>query len=444
VTQRIPTKSTFQGGWNNIRMSMETAVTIAHATGRTLVMPPEQGMYLLHKDDKNQKNRFTFSDFFHFDSLETEHVGVEVISMTEFLEREVMAGNAINKHTGDPTFPPNNRTNWDGASREEAKQLDQWMRNFTENPLWEVDACVLGFPAKPGPASHLLKLGERVNQVPWKERIQMYTNNPVPVDAEPYDRLSEMMSHRHYVCTYDEYYQETKILHLMGDNDSGARLLVHFYEYLFFEDWTADLWTKRFVRDHIRYVDEIQCAAARIVKALRHKARYHGNQDGMFDTFHIRRGDFQYEDTRVESHVIYNNIQHLIPNGTTIYIATDEMDRNYFQIFREHYHVYFLHDFQELLLDLNSNFYGMMEQRIASRGRTFIGCFYSTFSGYINRMRGYHSQKEKGDGWEKGIINSWYYIPKDKMHFVRQYWPIVPPLWSREFPIAWRDINHQQ
>ena len=38
-----------EGGWNNIRMSMETAVTLAHATGRTLVMPPEQGMYLLHK-----------------------------------------------------------------------------------------------------------------------------------------------------------------------------------------------------------------------------------------------------------------------------------------------------------------------------------------------------------------------------------------------------------
>jgi hypothetical protein len=37
---------------------------------------------------------------------------------------------------------------------------------------------------------------------------------------------------------------------------------VHFYAFLFFEDWHTDLWVKRFVRDHLRYLDEIQCAAA--------------------------------------------------------------------------------------------------------------------------------------------------------------------------------------
>jgi len=37
------------GGWNNIRMAMETVVVMAHAMGRTLVIPPGQGMYLLRK-----------------------------------------------------------------------------------------------------------------------------------------------------------------------------------------------------------------------------------------------------------------------------------------------------------------------------------------------------------------------------------------------------------
>ena len=33
------------GGWNNIRMSMETVLVMAVATGRVLVLPPSQKMY---------------------------------------------------------------------------------------------------------------------------------------------------------------------------------------------------------------------------------------------------------------------------------------------------------------------------------------------------------------------------------------------------------------
>ena len=66
------------------------------------------------------------------------------------------------------------------------------------------------------------------------------------------------------------------------------------------QDWKDDLWMKRFVRDHVRYIDEIQCAAARVVAAVRRRAReraksvdssYSGRGD--FDTFHIRRYVFK-------------------------------------------------------------------------------------------------------------------------------------------------------
>ena len=49
-SQKFMTFEPDQGGWNNIRMSMETVLAMAVAMGRTLVLPPEQGMYLLDKD----------------------------------------------------------------------------------------------------------------------------------------------------------------------------------------------------------------------------------------------------------------------------------------------------------------------------------------------------------------------------------------------------------
>lgn len=63
-------------------------------------------------------------------------------------------------------------------------------------------------------------------------------------------------------------------------------MLTHFYDLLFFEDWKQDLWTRRFVRDYLRYIDEIPCAAARVVEAVKQKSRVidGNNPDGLFDS----------------------------------------------------------------------------------------------------------------------------------------------------------------
>ena len=61
--------------------------------------------------------------------------------------------------------------------------------------------------------------------------------------------------------------------------------------------------SKRFVRDHLRYIDEIVCAAGRVVEAVRLRSSSNGTTtgggggDGVFDSMHIRRGDFQYKKT---------------------------------------------------------------------------------------------------------------------------------------------------
>lgn len=103
------------------------------------------------------------------------------------------------------------------------------------------------------------------------------------------------------------------------------------------------------------------------------------NPDGEFDAFHIRRGDFQYKATRVDAKEILKMAQKKIPDGATVFIATDERDKAFFQPLKDHYDVVFLDDFHdEALIGINTNFYGMIDQLVTTRSRVFYGCWFST------------------------------------------------------------------
>jgi len=441
-----------EGGFNNIRMSMETATALAHAMGRILVLPPEQNMYLLDKDDKKKENnRFTFKKFFPFDAISEEHDAVDVITMEDFLTTEVMTGNLKGKTTGTSVFPPGNKTDWEGRIHE-GQEFWNWFRGVTTASLWDFSKCAVVFPEKPGPESvaEMQKAYDGMDMTMQNHNLwKKFQGNPRPVNAPVKDRLQEILSFRNEICMYNETYQNAKVMHFMGNNQSGARLLVHFYAFLFFQDWKQDLWTKRYVRDHLRYIDAIQCGAATIVDAVRQKAREHAVGDdttntGTYHSMHIRRGDFQYKETRIDANEIYENIADLFAENSTVFVATDERDKAFFDPLRKHYHLYFLDDFLHLLPEhFNKNYYGMLDQRIASRGKVFAGAYFSTFTGYINRMRGYHSQKEKSpEGYLDGALESYFYVPKEHKNEISTYSSLKGPLWGREFPTGWRDIDH--
>lgn len=77
------------------------------------------------------------------------------------------------------------------------------------------------------------------------------------------------------------------------------------------------------------------------------------------------------------------------------------------------------------------------------KGEIFVGTFYSTFTGYINRIRGYRSQKESYD--RTGVIESYYNVPEQLSHFrerMRMYHSVEPAFWQQEWPVAWRDIDN--
>lgn len=90
---------------------------------------------------------------------------------------------------------------------------------------------------------------------------------------------------------------------------------------------------------------------------------------------------------------------------------------------------------------LNTNYYGMLDQLIASKGRTFFGTYHSTFTGYINRMRGYASTKFNLPGGNNGTINSYYFNPKTQKDVMKHYTAVRQPFFSREFPTSWYNID---
>lgn len=267
-------------------------------------------------------------------------------------------------------------------------------------------------------------------------------------NASGLERMEEMLADRRKLCVYDEQLQTVQVLHLMGEQ-VVSRFLVPFYAFLYVELDKHDLWIKRFVRDHLRYVDEIQCAAARIIASLRQVA-YHPlhNPTGSFDSMHIRRGDFQraYSDIITSPDFVYtHNTNAMLHDDRVVYVATDEKQKKWFQPLQAHYRLFFLNDFLYLLKGVDPSRHGMIDQVVAAAGDVFVGTYYSTFSAYINRIRGYRSQYRKDYGWKEGVVKSYYYSSSPNYDYVREimqsYRKVQPPFWAQEFPVAWRDLD---
>jgi hypothetical protein len=150
---------------------------------------------------------------------------------------------------------------------------------------------------------------------------------------------------------------------------------------------------------------------------------------GEYNAIHVRRNDFvqvrpEYSIPQLDN-LIYD-IEFRIPNNIPLYIATDENDKSLFNPLKEKYDIYFLEDFFK---ELNSYESLAIDQIICSKADIFLGSKLSTFSDYINIMRGYSGKKDfhregtnfkmhklvydtfpwevEGYGWEKVYSYCW-------------------------------------
>lgn len=393
------------GGWNNIRMQMELVLVFAAATGRILVLPPDQPMYLLNKG-KGHEKAHNFADYFPFEYISQR---IPVISMEEFMAREATQGKLKHKVYNKVHLPPGNKTVFLGTEREERLAMWAYLRNVSECPMWKCMKEFLVIPPAPG----------------------VDTTDPSRFDLterEKYAKKLNVAAAKRTPQYYNLTYHDAKVIHFITKPEWDLRLLEHFYTFIHFQDDAMDRYYKRFVRDFVHYIDIIFCKAAIIVKKLLYEGR------GKFSTMHIRRGELQYHEVKIPSAQILANVGHHIPENELIYIATDERNKSFFNDFKHRFPTLrYLDDYMELagLQDINPNLFGMIDQVVAAKGRYFIGTWFSTFSGYITRMRGYYGHHD---------YTIWYGDKKHMDRFQKDELPMFP-FYMREWNVSWANID---
>ena len=422
------------GGFNNVRMSVECGMALAYATGRTFVLPPRQGVYLL-------EDGVSWRDFYDLE-------GLDVIETKEFLEEQVMGtGNIRDRTTGSHVVPPLNRTDWtnlkerDVQTPDEDRQLDFFFRTIGISPKFLPGEKIVFVPTKPFVNKEEWRSTESALMKEFKEGSSE-NHHATPVNASAAERLTEVFRGQD-LWPYDNTIHDAPLVHLMADDEKMIRIMTHFYYFLFFEDWKADLRIKRYVRDKLRYKDELFCAAARVVERVRQESHRQGN-NGVFYTYHVRRNDFVWIDLLKNASQLLKATNDLVPVNATVFIATDEHSKAWFAPMRDWFSgVHFIDDFTDVLQGIPSGYYGVLDELVAARGEKFMGVYHSTFTGHIAHMRGYYSQAEKKDhGWELGLTESYFYVPEEFKWFFRSFQPVGQhDVVDAAFPMAWRDID---
>mmetsp|Transcript_13846 Transcript_13846/g.32854 ORF Transcript_13846/g.32854 Transcript_13846/m.32854 type:complete len:322 (-) Transcript_13846:24-989(-) len=238
-------------------------------------------------------------------------------------------------------------------------------------------------------------------------------------------------------------------VHFMTDIKSGLEarpLFTHWYTFFLFEDYGVDLHMKRLVRDYLHYNDEVFCAGAKVAKAMDLLSG-----PGGWSAMHVRHGELQYTNVQFSPSELMEATRGWLgpeggkeggeATGEALYVATDEADHGWFAAFeKRHSHVRFLSDFEEAVRGVDPSLLGMVEQVVMSRGRTFTGTWFSTFSAYACRLRGYY--QKKGPKGARFLPESCFvYAPAHKRLDFKAWKMPQHAFYPREWALAWEGID---
>jgi hypothetical protein len=339
-----------RGGWNNIRMSMEIIFVFAAATGRTLVLPPDTPFYLLGDTDGMGSKHHGFADFIDIGKIQ----GLDIITMTEFLQIEGQKGGLLTLPTGrmrEKTIKSAEYCYYVSKSDRPCDAIYQYLKNVAYVPELQAGRECLVFDHQSQDSKFSSILDSDILDALPEEKQQ---------------RITEFCTGKRKPIFFRGELATAPHIHFHS-GDKFHRLLGHYYTFLHFTDAKVGNHFKRFVRDYLHYKDDIYCAAGKIISLLEEEASHVGWQRSKgpgYSSMHIRRGDFQYKKTKISAEEWLNATMGILRPGEIVYVATDEKDLSFFNPLKQHYNVKFLDQFSKAagLDELDPNYSGELYQ----------------------------------------------------------------------------------
>lgn len=222
-------------------------------------------------------------------------------------------------------------------------------------------------------------------------------------------------------CDFEEFSKNREIINLNLDDKFihfPRNLFGHFYYHVYGKSNDQRNLIKQKIKDSICYKQEYHDIAYQIKNTL-----------GSYNSIHVRRNDFTF----VRKDYVDNQTKNLksvllekIPRDLPLYIATDEKDKSFFNFLKPDYNIFFLNDF---LKDLRVQESLIVDQITCVNSEIFLGSRLSTFSDYINIMRGY---EQRSDYHREGTN---YSLPI--LTYKKYPWEVEPYAWENIHKFRW-------
>ena len=288
------------GGFNNVRLSFEYIVLQALLTGRTLVLPPACGWYLIDHGpmkrglrSKSRRGTSTYEEFWVIAAIARSVV--PVITTAEFIARErVRLGisDAVAASTEKYSTGNDKKTQWKLFLQQQvSKELVHLMP-------WDPNANVVFYPA--------IDVVRAAQNKAGRERCG---------DACGYE------GHRR-AREYTAAMAHIPVLHFPMLRREGCRYLAQIASSVLYASASSGMAARTALRDGVRYRVEIFAAAANAIDAL----------GGLFQysALHVRRNDLQYKGSFVTASDTAEHIDGILKQRERVYIASDETTPGFF------------------------------------------------------------------------------------------------------------------